>query len=185
MKKQGLEFQFGTKVTASEVNGDVVKLTTEPSQGGDASSIESDTVLVATCRRAYTTGLGLEQIGIQTDKLGRVDVDDAFRTQVPGIFATGDVIKVAHKAEEEGVACVENIADKQGHVNYGAIPDVIYTFPGFASPCPHSDRGQVLAEKKTDKLLGIHTMANNAGEMIAEGVVGIEYGVQGDQPRHL
>ncbi|KAJ8540638.1 hypothetical protein ON010_g12589 [Phytophthora cinnamomi] len=133
LKKQGLEFQFGTKVTASEVNGDVVKLTTEPSQGGDASSIESDTVLVATCRRAYTTGLGLEQIGIQTDKLGRVDVDDAFRTQVPGIFATGDVIKVAHKAEEEGVACVENIADKQGHVNYGAIPDVIYTFPGFAS----------------------------------------------------
>ncbi|KAG6578049.1 Dihydrolipoyl dehydrogenase [Phytophthora cinnamomi] len=134
LKKQGLEFRFGTKVTASEVNGDVAKLTTEPPKGGDASTIDCNTVLVAT---GLTAGLGLEQMGIQTDKLGRIEVDDAFRTQVPGIFAIGDVIKgvmLAHKAEEEeeGVTCVENIAGKHGHVNYGAIPGVIYTFPGFA-----------------------------------------------------
>ncbi|KAF1787193.1 FAD/NAD(P)-binding domain [Phytophthora cactorum] len=209
LKKQGLDFKFGTKVTASEVNGDVVKLTTEPSKGGDASSIECDTVLVATGRRAFTAGLGLEQMGIQTDKLGRIEVDDAFRTQVPGIFAIGDVIKgamLAHKAEEEGIACVENIAGKHGHVNYGAIPGVIYTFPEFASvgkteeelknegieynvgkfPMMANSRARtvaeadglvkVLADKKTDKLLGVHIIASNAGEMIAEGVIGIEYG---------
>ncbi|KAF4033835.1 Pyridine nucleotide-disulfide oxidoreductase dimerization domain [Phytophthora infestans] len=209
LKKQGLDFQFNTKVTASEVNGDVVKLTTEPSKGGDASSIECDTVLVATGRRAFTSGLGLEQMGIQTDKLGRIEVDDAFRTQVPGIFAIGDVIKgamLAHKAEEEGIACVENIAGKHGHVNYGAIPGVIYTFPEFASvgkteeelkaegieynvgkfPMMANSRARtiaeadglvkVLADKKTDKLLGVHIIAGNAGEMIAEGVIGIEYG---------
>ncbi|ETK84326.1 dihydrolipoyl dehydrogenase, partial [Phytophthora nicotianae] len=209
LKKQGLDFKFGTKVTSSEVNGDVVKLTTEPSKGGDASTIECDTVLVATGRRAFTAGLGLEQMGIQTDKLGRIEVDDAFRTQVPGIFAIGDVIKgamLAHKAEEEGIACVENIAGKHGHVNYGAIPGVIYTFPEFASvgkteeelkaegieynvgkfPMMANSRARtvaesdglvkVLADKKTDKLLGVHIIASNAGEMIAEGVIGIEYG---------
>ncbi|CAH0492782.1 unnamed protein product [Peronospora farinosa] len=209
LKKQGLDFQFNTKVTASEVNGDVVKLTTEPSKGGDASTIECDTVLVATGRRAFTAGLGLEQMGIQTDKLGRIEVDNAFRTQVPGIFAVGDVIQgamLAHKAEEEGIACVENIAGKHGHVNYGAIPSVIYTFPEFASvgkteeeliaegveynvgkfPMMANSRARtvaesdgmvkVLADKKTDKLLGVHIIASNAGEMISEGVIGIEYG---------
>ncbi|CAI5722385.1 unnamed protein product [Peronospora destructor] len=209
LKKQGLDFQFGTKVTASEVNGDVVKLTTEPSKGGDASTIECDTVLVATGRRPFTAGLGLEQMGIQTDKLGRIEVDDAFRTQVPGIFAVGDVIKgamLAHKAEEEGIACVENIVGKHCHVNYGAIPGVIYTFPEFASvgkteeelktegveynvgkfPMMANSRARtvaesdgmvkVLADKKTDKLLGVHIIASNAGEMISEGVIGIEYG---------
>ncbi|CEG39706.1 dihydrolipoyl dehydrogenase [Plasmopara halstedii] len=209
LKKQGLEFKFGTKVTASEINGDVVKLTTEPSQGGDAASIECDTVLVATGRRAFTAGLGLEQMGIQTDKFGRIEVDEAFRTQVPGIFAIGDVIKgamLAHKAEEEGIACAEIIAGKHGHVNYGAIPGVIYTFPEFASvgkteeelkaegieynvgkfPMMANSRARtvgesdgmvkVLADKKTDKLLGVHIIASNAGEMISEGVIGIEYG---------
>ncbi|CAH0479551.1 unnamed protein product [Peronospora belbahrii] len=209
LKKQGLEFQFGTKVTASEVNGDVVKLTMEPSKGGDALTMECDTVLVATGRRAFTAGLGLEQMGIQTDKLGRIEVDHAFRTQVPGIFAIGDVIQgamLAHKAEEEGIACVENIAGKHGHVNYGAIPGVIYTFPEFASvgkteeelkaegveynvgkfPMMANSRARtvaeadgmvkVLADKKTDKLLGVHIIASNAGEMISEGVIGIEYG---------
>uniref|UniRef100_M4C0S9 Dihydrolipoyl dehydrogenase n=1 Tax=Hyaloperonospora arabidopsidis (strain Emoy2) TaxID=559515 RepID=M4C0S9_HYAAE len=209
LKKQGLEFQFGTKVTASEVNGDVVTLTTEPANGGDGSTIKCDTVLVATGRRAFTAGLGLEQMGIQTDKQGRIEVDHAFQTQVPGVFAIGDVIKgtmLAHKAEEEGIACVENIAGKHGHVNYGAIPNVIYTFPEFASvgkteeelkaegveynvgkfPMMANSRARtvaeadgmvkVLADKKTDKLLGVHIIASNAGEMISEGVIGIEYG---------
>ncbi|TDH73861.1 hypothetical protein CCR75_000035 [Bremia lactucae] len=209
LKKQGLDFRFGTKVTASEITGETVKLQTEPAKGGDGATIECDTVLVATGRRAFTAGLGLESMGIQMDKLGRIEVDEAYRTQVPGIFAVGDVIKgamLAHKAEEEGIACVETIAGKHGHVNYHAIPGVIYTFPEFASvgkteeelqaegvaynvgqfPMMANSRARtvaeadgmvkVLAHKETDKLLGVHIIASNAGEMISEGVIGIEYG---------
>jgi len=209
LKKQGLEFQFSTKVTSSAVNGETVTLTTEPSAGGEAKTIECDTVLVATGRRAFTQGLGLEQMGIQTDKLGRIEVDSHFRTQVPNIYAFGDVIKgamLAHKAEEEGVAVAEIIAGKHGHVNYDAIPGVIYTFPEVASvgkteeelkaegvaynvgkfPMMANSRARtvaesdgfvkIIADKTTDRILGVHIIASNAGEMIAEGVLGMEYG---------
>ncbi|TMW61882.1 hypothetical protein Poli38472_010945 [Pythium oligandrum] len=209
LKKQGLQFEFSTKVTASEVNGDKVSLTVEPSAGGAGKSIECDAVLVATGRRPYTAGLGLEQMGIQTDKFGRIEVDDHFRTQIPNVFAIGDVIAgpmLAHKAEEEGIACVENIAGKHGHVNYNAIPGVIYTYPEVASvgkteeqlkeegvafnvgkfPMIANSRARavgesdgfvkVIADKATDRILGVHIIASNAGEMISEGVVGLEYG---------
>jgi dihydrolipoamide dehydrogenase len=125
LKKQGFKFKLKTKVTKSEVQGDGVVLTTEPSKGGDASEEKYDVVLVATGRRPYTAGLGLEELGIQTDKLGRINVDDHFRTAVPSIYAIGDCIDgpmLAHKAEEEGIAAVETIAGFAGHVNYDAIP---------------------------------------------------------------
>lgn len=209
LKKQGLKFEFQTKVTASQVVGEKVHLTVEPSAGGEPKTIEADTVLVATGRRAYTQGLGLEQMGIQTDKFGRIQVDDHFRTQIPNIFAIGDVIAgpmLAHKAEEEGIACVENIAGLHGHVNYNAIPGVIYTYPEVASvgkteeelkeegvaynvgkfPMMANSRARavgesdgfvkVIADKATDRILGVHIIASNAGEMISEGVVGLEYG---------
>lgn len=125
LKKQGFKFKLKTKVTKSEVLADGVLLTTEPSKGGDATEEKYDVVLVATGRRPYTEGLGLEELGIQKDKLGRIDVDDHFRTAVPSIYAIGDCIDgpmLAHKAEEEGIAAVETIAGFAGHVNYDAIP---------------------------------------------------------------
>lgn len=209
LKKQGMKFEFNTKVTASNVDGDNVTLTVEPSAGGEAKTIDCDTVLVATGRRAFTDGLGLEQMGIQKDKYGRIEVDEHFRTQIPNIFAIGDVIAgamLAHKAEEEGIACVENIAGLHGHVNYDAIPGVIYTYPEVASvgkteeelkeagiaynvgkfPMLANSRARavgesdgivkVLAAKDNDRILGIHIIASNAGEMISEGVLGMEYG---------
>jgi dihydrolipoamide dehydrogenase len=243
LKKQGFKFQMSTKVVKSEVVGDSVHITTEPSkvsliffvyyilhtsffltlnnycqsnhvpvlQGGEQTTEIFDIVLVATGRRPYTAGLGLDKLGIQTDKLGRIDVDSHFRTAVPSIYAIGDCIDgpmLAHKAEEEGVAAVETIAGFAGHVNYDAIPGVIYTFPEVASvgkteeelkalgiefnkgtfPFAANSRARanatgnsegfvkVLADKTTDKILGVHIMGPNAGEMIAEGVLGMEYG---------
>jgi dihydrolipoamide dehydrogenase len=125
LKKQGFKFKLKTKVVKSEIQGDSVLLTTEPSKGGDAKEESYDVVLVATGRRPYTDGLGLEELGIQTDKLGRIEVDEHFRTAVPSIYAIGDCIDgpmLAHKAEEEGIAAVETMAGFAGHVNYNAIP---------------------------------------------------------------
>ncbi len=213
LKKQGFKFQLKTKVTKSEVTDDGVVLTTEPSAGGDAKTAKYDIVLVATGRRPYTDGLGLEELGIQKDKLGRVQVDEHFRTAVPHIYAIGDCINgpmLAHKAEEEGIAAVEIIAGFAGHVNYDAIPGVIYTFPEVAAvgkteeelkeagiefnkgsfPFTANSRARanattegfvkVLADKKTDKILGAHIIGPNAGEMIAEAVIGIEYGASSE-----
>jgi len=188
-------------------------LTYEPSSGGEAKEEKFDVVLVATGRRPYTDGLGLEDLGIQKDKLGRVEVDDHFRTAVPSIFAIGDCIDgpmLAHKAEEEGIAVVETIAGFAGHVNYDAIPGVIYTYPEVASvgkteeelkeagvaykvgnfPFSANSRARanasaegfvkVLADKESDRILGCHIIGPNAGEMIAEAVIAIEYGASSE-----
>ena len=125
LKKQGFKFKLKTKVTKSDVQADGVVLTTEASAGGNEKEEKYDIVLVATGRRPYTDGLGLEEQGIQTDKLGRIIVDEHFRTAVPSIYAIGDCIDgpmLAHKAEEEGIAAVEIMAGYAGHVNYDAIP---------------------------------------------------------------
>lgn len=125
LKKQGFQFKLKTKVVKSDVQADGVVLTTEASAGGNEKEEKYDIVLVATGRRPYTDGLGLEELGIQTDKLGRIAVDEHFRTAVPSIYAIGDCIDgpmLAHKAEEEGIAAVEIIAGFAGHVNYDAIP---------------------------------------------------------------
>jgi len=140
LKKQGFKFNLKTKVVKSEVTGDGVKLTTEPAKGGDAKEATYDVVLVATGRRPYTEGLGLEDLGIQTDQLGRVEVDEHFRTAVPSIYAIGDCIDgpmLAHKAEEEGIAAVETMAGFAGHVNYNAIPGTLQCSRVLLAFCSH------------------------------------------------
>lgn len=213
LKKQGFKFQLKTKVVESIVEDDGVVVKTEAAAGGKEKEVKYDIVLVATGRRPYTEGLGLEGLGIQTDKLGRIEVDDHFKTAVPSIYAIGDCIDgpmLAHKAEEEGIAAVETIAGYAGHVNYDAIPGVIYTYPEVASvgkteeelkeagieytkgnfPFAANSRARangstegfvkVLAEKDSDRILGCHIIGPNAGEMIAEGVIGMEYGASSE-----
>jgi len=213
LKKQGFSFNLKTKVTKSEVVSDGVVITTEASAGGKEKTEKYDMVLVATGRRPYTQGLGLETMGIATDRLGRITVDDHFRTAVPSIYAIGDCITgpmLAHKAEEEGIAAVEIIAGFAGHVNYDAIPGVIYTYPEVASvgkteeelkeagvkykkgsfPFQANSRARangstegfvkILTDAETDRILGCHIMGPNAGEMIAEGVLGMEYGASSE-----
>jgi dihydrolipoamide dehydrogenase len=131
LKKQGMKFKLGTKVISTTV-GEGVALSLEPAAGGPVETFNVDVVLVATGRRPFTRNLGLEGLGIKVDKAGRIEVDSHFKTSVPSVFAIGDAIAgpmLAHKAEEEGIACVENIAGLAGHVNYDAIPGVIYTHP--------------------------------------------------------
>jgi dihydrolipoamide dehydrogenase len=213
MKKQGIKFMLNTKVTKSETTESGVKLTLEPSEGGESTEFESDIVLVSTGRRPYTSDIGLEKLGIETDKLGRIVVNDNFQTKVPSIYAIGDAIDgpmLAHKAEEEGIACVENIAGFAGHVNYDVIPGVIYTHPEVATvgqteeqlkesniqynkgvfPFSANSRARatgdyegmvkILADKETDRILGIHIIGSNAGEMVAEGVLAMEYGASSE-----
>lgn len=213
LKKQGFKFKLKTKVMKSEVQEDGVVLHTEASAGGKEKEEKFDIVLVSTGRRPYTEGLGLEDLGIQTDKLGRISVDEHFRTAVPSIYAIGDCIDgpmLAHKAEEEGIAAVEIMAGFAGHVNYDAIPGVIYTYPEVASvgkteeelveagvafnkgnfPFSANSRARangssegfvkVLACKETDKILGAHIIGPNAGEMISEAVIAIEYGASSE-----
>jgi dihydrolipoamide dehydrogenase len=191
LKKQGMKFMLSTKVVGSETTSNGVKLTLEPSAGGEKSTFEADVVLVSTGRRPTTKNIGLEALGIETDKVGRIKVDEHFRTKVPSVFAIGDAIDgpmLAHKAEEEGIACVENIAGFSGHVNYNAIPGVIYTHPEVATvglteeqlkqqgvkynkgifPFSANSRARtngdfegnikVLADKETDKILGVHVI---------------------------
>jgi dihydrolipoamide dehydrogenase len=213
LKKQGMTFQMNTKVTSSEVTDSGVKLTTEPAAGGEVSTLEADVVLVSTGRRPFTKNIGLEALGIGTDKMGRIEVNDHFQTAVPSVYAIGDAIDgpmLAHKAEEEGIACVENLAGFAGHVNYDVIPGVIYTHPEVATvgqteeqlkdagvsynkgvfPFSANSRaratgdyeGQVkiLADKETDRILGMHIIGSNAGEMISEGVLAMEYGASSE-----
>ena len=136
LAKQGLEFRMSSKVTAVEKSGKGARVTFEPVKGGDAETVEADIVLVATGRKPFTDDQGLAKAGIVLDKAGRIDVDDHFRTSIPGVYAIGDVIRgpmLAHKAEDEGVAVAEILAGQAGHVNYDVIPNVVYTQPEVAS----------------------------------------------------
>ena len=209
LKKQGMKFMLSTKVTEVKTSFTMLKVTTEPSAGGDATVLDADVVLVAIGRRPYTEGLGLDAAGVELDDRGRVKTDGHFKTNVDGIYAIGDVIAgpmLAHKAEDEGVAVAEILAGKPGHVNYGAIPGVIYTAPEVATvgqteeqlkdagieysvgkfPFTANGRAKVnrttdgfvkiLADAKTDKVLGVHMIGPSVGEMIAEAVVVMEFG---------
>ena len=134
--KQGIKFRLSTKVTGAVRGNDGVTLTVEPAKGGEAEQIKADVVLVAIGRRAYTDHVGLQEAGVLLDDRGRVQVDAHYATNVPGIYAIGDVIAgpmLAHKAEEEGVALAERLAGQAGHVNYDVIPGVVYTWPEVAS----------------------------------------------------
>jgi dihydrolipoamide dehydrogenase len=209
LQKQGMEFKLSTKVTAIEKQGDgSVRARLEPAGGGEASFAEADAVLVAVGRKPFTEGLGLEGAGVALDERGRVRTDAQFKTNVPGIYAIGDVVAgamLAHKAMDEGHAVAEIIAGQQPHVNYGTIPSVMYTSPEVAwvgksedelkaagieykaGKFPFTANGRakamlatqgyvkILADVTTDRVLGAQIIAKNAGEMIHEIVVLMEF----------
>ncbi|MGZ3653681.1 MAG: dihydrolipoyl dehydrogenase [Bdellovibrionota bacterium] len=210
LEKQGFTFLMATKVTGARITGNNVSVSMEGREGAKMDSLDGDVVLVATGRRAYTDGLGLDALGIERDKGGRVVVDEQLRTKkFPNIFAIGDAISgpmLAHKAEEEGVAIAETIAGKHGHVNYLTVPSIVYTWPEVASvgyteeqlkekgieykagKFPFTPNGRakalgftdgfvkILADKKTDRVLGCHIVGPRASDMIAEAVMAMEFG---------
>ena len=213
LTKQGFAFRLGTKVVAAKRGADGVALTLEPAQGGTREEIKADVVLVAIGRRPYTEGLGLEAVGVVVDNKGRIKVDHDFATNVKGVYAIGDVIAgpmLAHKASEEGVALAEMLAGQKTHVNYEAIPAVIYTWPEVASvgrgeeelktagiaykvgkfPFSANARARanadtegfvkILADARTDRVLGVHIIGPDAGTMIAEAALAIEYGASAE-----
>jgi dihydrolipoamide dehydrogenase len=207
LTKQGFNFRLSTKVTGAKASAKGVELTVEPVAGGAAETIKADYVLVAIGRRPYTQGLGLETVGIEVDKRGMI-ANDHYKTSAPGVWVIGDVtsgVMLAHKAEDEAIACIELIAGKAGHVNYGIIPGVIYTAPEVATvgktedelkaagiaykvgkfpflansraKINHETEGfvKVLADAKTDEILGAHMLGPNVGDMIAEYCVAMEF----------
>ena len=209
LTKQGMNFKLGTKVAKVETKGKSCTLTLEPAKGGKAETLDCDVVLVAIGRVPNTEGLGLADAGVTTDNHGRVVVDEHFQTNLPGVYAIGDVIRgpmLAHKAEDEGIAVAEILAGQAGHVNYGAIPSVVYTAPEVASvgkteeelkaagiayrvgKFPFTANGRakvnrttegfvkVIAEEGSDRVLGVHIIGADAGTMIAEAVVLMEFG---------
>ena len=208
LQKQGIAFKLGTKVTAAVSSETGVNLTLESAQGGASETLAADVVLVAVGRRPYVEGLGLEAVGVALDERGRVRTDGHYATNVPGIHAIGDAIAgpmLAHKAEDEGIAAAEILAGQAGHVNYDAIPGVVYTWPEAASvgqteeqlkeaniaykvgKFPFSANGRaramgrkdgfvkVLADVASDRVLGVHIIGPFAGELIAEASVLMEF----------
>jgi dihydrolipoamide dehydrogenase len=207
-KKQGMEFRLSSKVTSARKEGDGCRVEIE---GQDA--IQCDRVLLAVGRMPNTEGLGLDTVQVEVDRRGFIRVDDHYRTNVPGIYAVGDVVggaMLAHKAEEEAVACVEAIVTGYGHLNYQAIPGVVYTHPEIAtvgaSEEQLGERGvayksgvfpfmangrakalgatdgkvKIIADAKTDRILGVHIIGPRAGDLIAEAVAAIEFGASSE-----
>jgi dihydrolipoamide dehydrogenase len=213
LNRQGMTFRLGTKVTAAKKAKAGVTLTLEPAAGGKAETLDADVVLVAIGRRPYTNGLGLETAGVAIDNKGRITTDGHFRTNVPGLYAIGDVIAgpmLAHKAEEEGVAVAEILAGQAGHVNYETVPGIVYTWPEVATvgkseeelkaanvaykvgkfPFTANSRARcnadtdgfvkILADAKTDRVLGAHILGPDAGALIHECVMAMEFGASAE-----
>lgn len=211
--KQGFTFKLGTKVTGAAAGNAGITLTVEPSKGGEPQQVEADVVLVAIGRRPYTAGLGLEEMGIEVNARGRIVTDAHWQTNVPGVYAIGDVIEgqmLAHKAEDEGVAVAEFISGQSAHINYDAIPGVVYTWPEAANvgkteeelkaagvkykagKFPFTANGRaralgytdgfvkILADAASDKVLGVHIVGPNAGDLIAEVTLAIEFGASAE-----
>lgn len=209
LKKQGMEFRLSTKVTEAKKAKTGVTLTVEPAAGGDAEQIKADVVLLSIGRIPYTEGLGLDKVGVKTDKRGVIQVDGHLHTGVGNIYAIGDCVPgamLAHKAEDEGVMVAELIAGQKPHINYDAIPGIVYTWPEVASvgkteeelkeagvayrvgKFPFTANGRaramnatdgfakILADKTTDKVLGCHIIGPDAGTLIAEIVTTMEFG---------
>jgi dihydrolipoamide dehydrogenase len=209
LEKQGMSFRLGTKVTEAKLSKSGVTLTVEPASGGESEKIECDVVLLAIGRRPFTSGLGLEELGVVLDQRGFIEVDGAFQTNVAGVYAIGDVIPgpmLAHKAEDEGVVAVEMMDGQAGHIDYNAIPAVVFTAPEVASvgrteeqlkdegieynvgkfPFVANSRARasetdtdgfvkILADAKTDQVLGAHIIGPDAGTMIAELALAMEF----------
>jgi dihydrolipoamide dehydrogenase len=228
--KQGIKFKLNTKVTKGDDSGETLKVNVEAAKGGKEEVLDADVVLVAIGRRPYSAGLGFENIGLEIDEKGRFIIDQEFRTKLPHIRVIGDCTfgpMLAHKAEEEAVAAIEYITKGYGHVNYGAIPSVMYTHPEVAwvgqneqelkasgmlfseiragqiadnyigvkynvgtFPFSANSRAKTnldtegmvkfLSDKETDRILGVHIIGANAGEMIAEGTLALEYGASSE-----
>lgn len=207
-EKQGLVFRLGTKVTSATANGAVCTVTVD-----GAEPITADRVLVAVGRKPCIENLGLEDAGVQTDKRGFIQVNAAYQTTSSDVYAIGDVIggaMLAHKAEEEGIACVERMVTGYGHINYSNIPAVIYTQPEIASAGANEDAlkaagvkyragkfnfaangraraaghtdgfVKVLADEETDRVLGVHIIGAHAGELIHEAAVAMEFGASSE-----
>ncbi|GHF19683.1 dihydrolipoyl dehydrogenase [Kordiimonas sediminis] len=213
LKKQGMTLKLSSKVTEVKNTKSGVSVTFEPVKGGDATTLDADVVLVSVGRRPYTDGLGLEMAGVELDERGRIAIGHDFSTNVPGIYAIGDVVEgpmLAHKAEDEGVACAENIAGLTGYVNHDVIPGVVYTFPEVAAvgkteeelkeagvaynvgkfPFTANSRAKanlqtegfvkILADKDTDRILGVHIIGADAGNMIAQAATAMEFGASAE-----
>jgi dihydrolipoamide dehydrogenase len=213
LARQGMKFRLGTKVTAAEPGNEGVRLHLEPVKGGEASELLADVVLVSVGRRPYTNGLGLAELGVTLDKGGRIMTDRSFATSLPGVYAIGDAIAgpmLAHKAMDEGAAVAEMIAGQAGHVNYDAIPGVVYTWPEAAAvgkteeelklagigykvgkyPFTANPRARamgdtdgfvkILADARTDTVLGAHILGPDAGTLIAELVTAMEFGASAE-----
>jgi len=207
LERQGMRFQLSTKVAGIENSGDALKVQVESK--GQVQTLDADVVLVSIGRRPFVDGLGLDAIGVKRDTRGRVVTDEHYKTNVTGIRAIGDCREgpmLAHKAEDEAVACIERIAGRAGHVNYDAIPAVVYTAPEVASvgkteeelkaagttykigkfPFTANARAKtlaatdgfvkVIADAKTDRVLGVHILGTEAGNLIAEATLAIEIG---------
>ena len=207
LEKQGMSFRLQTSAKAATTDGGALRVTLE--SGGKTSEETCEVVLVAVGRRPFTDGLGAREVGVVLDERGRIKVDEHYATNVPGIYAIGDVIAgpmLAHKASEEGIAAVELMAGQAGHVSYDAIPSVVYTWPELASVgmteeqaqsqeiqfrvgtfpfiangrarCMNETEGMVkiLADAKTDRVIGVHILGPRASDLIAEAVVVMEFG---------
>jgi dihydrolipoamide dehydrogenase len=213
LARQGIEFRLSTKVTGADKGGAGVALSLEPAAGGETSELKVDVVLVAVGRRPHVEGLGLKEAGVALDDKGRIATDAHFETSVKGIYAIGDAIAgpmLAHKAEDEGVAVAEILAGQKPHVNYDAIPGVVYTWPEVAAvgateeqlrqagtayrvgKFPFTANGRaramnmtdgfvkILADKATDRVLGVHIVGPNAGDLIAELALAMEFGASAE-----
>jgi dihydrolipoamide dehydrogenase len=213
LQKQGMKFQLSTKVVGVEKKGKALSVVLEPAAGGEKQTLETEVMLVSIGRRPYTDGLGLDKAGVKLDSRGRVITDAHFKTSIAGIWAIGDCREgamLAHKAEDEAVACAERIAGRAGHVNYDAIPAVVYTAPEVASvgkteedlkaagvayklgkfPFSANARAKtiaategfakIIADAKTDRVLGVHVIGPEAGNLIAEAALAIEFGASSE-----
>ena len=210
LARSGIEFRLGTKIAGIRETGGGLTVELE---GEERQMLSADVVLVSVGRRPYTKALGLEEVGVARDNAGRIVVDDGFATNIPGIYAIGDVIRgpmLAHKAEEEGIALAERLAGQKSHVDYDAIPAVVYTLPEVAAvgkteeelkaaqipyrtgkfPFTANPRARtngytegfvkILAERDTDRVLGVHIIGPDAGTLIAEAVLAKEFGASAE-----
>jgi dihydrolipoamide dehydrogenase len=213
LQKQGMKFQLSTKVVGVEKTDSALRVSLEPAAGGERQIVETDVMLVSIGRRPYTDSLGLDKVGVALDSRGRVVSDTHFKTNIGGIWAIGDCREgpmLAHKAEDEAVACAERITGRAGHVNYDAIPAVVYTAPEVASvgkteeelkaagtqykigkfPFSANARAKtiaategfakILADTKTDRVLGVHILGPDAGNLISEAALAIEFGASSE-----
>jgi dihydrolipoamide dehydrogenase len=213
LAKQGIVFKLSTKVTSAKPGAKGITLTMEPAKGGAVETMEADVVLVAIGRKPYTDGLDLDKAGVKLDAKGRVEIDKHWQTNVPGIYAIGDAIAgpmLAHKAEDEGTAVAELLAGQSAHINYDAIPNIVYTWPEVAAigkteeelkaagiafkagKFPFTANGRaramnatdgfvkILADATTDRVLGAHMVGPDVSHLIAEIAIAIEFGASAE-----